>query len=51
MFELILAGMFDSVVAIETLSPRSASSLGIAGIIEPKITNFNFGPGGSRDAR
>ncbi len=41
MFELILAGMFDSVVAIETLSPQSASSLGIAGIIEPKITNFN----------
>ena len=33
--------MFDSVVAIETLSPQSASSLGIAGIIEPKITNFN----------
>jgi hypothetical protein len=39
MFELVLAGMFDSIVAIETLSPPS--SPGIAGIIAPKITDFN----------
>jgi hypothetical protein len=41
MFELLLAGMFDSIVAIDTLSPPSASSPGIAGIIAPIITDFN----------
>ena len=42
MFELILAGMFESTVTIETLSPPPASNSGIAGIIEPRITDLNI---------